>query len=223
MNQSSSEHSQPGRLIMPAKQTRSREQAERIIAAGLELLTVSDFEALNVEQISDKAGCCPATLYRRFADKDALLTVLAERISRQIVTEMSEALVDGHDDAESLQDVVTRLVAYHVRLYRKYDALMRAMLIRRLKRQESSTPMHDAGKEIVARALETAKKFKPKHVPADVFARRFRVAMDMVNGSLIRSIIFQQDPSYLNDDSIIREMSRVMTASLVDPCRSDQG
>lgn len=208
-------------LVMPAKQTRSRAQAERIIAAGIELLAETDFEALSVEQITDRAGCSPATLYRRFKDKESLLTVLADRISLNIVNDMPRARLIGDRPLDNLEDIVERLVGYHVGLYRKYSGLMRAMLVRRLRQQGLDAPMHQVGLKMIEQALNDAKRFRPENIPCETFEYNFRAAMQMVNGTLIRSIIFPQGPLYLSHDAMIHELTR-MVMSFIQSHEAEQ-
>ena len=59
--------------ILPAKQARSRATLERLLKATTEILEEGGLEAATLPRIAARARLSPATVYRRFPDKDALL------------------------------------------------------------------------------------------------------------------------------------------------------
>jgi AcrR family transcriptional regulator len=65
-------------LIAP-KQKRSREMAERVLAATMRLLRRSDFQALAMADIAREAGVSVGAIYTRFPTKERLLCFLADR------------------------------------------------------------------------------------------------------------------------------------------------
>ncbi len=62
------------------KQDRSRETEARLIAASLNLLRKGGLEAFTVPALAAEAGVAVGTLYRRFADKAALLQQVFEAL-----------------------------------------------------------------------------------------------------------------------------------------------
>ncbi len=62
----------------PANQQRSQEKKERILAAMDTLLRRKDFSDIGINDIADKAGVSPATIYQRFQNRDAAASILLE-------------------------------------------------------------------------------------------------------------------------------------------------
>src|ERR1700733_5106492 len=55
------------------KQARSRATAERLLAAAIRVVDEVGLEGATVPRIAAAADVAPASVYRRYADKDALL------------------------------------------------------------------------------------------------------------------------------------------------------
>jgi AcrR family transcriptional regulator len=64
---------------LPAKQARSRKSLERLLDAAEEVLKKHGLEGATVPRIAAQAGLSPASVYRRFPDKDALMRAVALR------------------------------------------------------------------------------------------------------------------------------------------------
>src|ERR1700689_5385215 len=65
---------------LPAHQARSRESLARLLKAAAEVLNKDGLERATIPRIAAKAGLSPATIYRRFPDKDALLREVCLRM-----------------------------------------------------------------------------------------------------------------------------------------------
>ena len=61
-------------LVRPAKQARSRETRDRLLAVGRELLDRGGFEETHIADIVRDAGCSVGAFYQRFPDKEAFFT-----------------------------------------------------------------------------------------------------------------------------------------------------
>ncbi|MGD2131767.1 MAG: TetR/AcrR family transcriptional regulator [Maricaulaceae bacterium] len=62
--------------VKPARQKRSRETHDKLVAALEELLKTKEFDAITIAELAERAGVSTAAIYRRFANKDALIPVL---------------------------------------------------------------------------------------------------------------------------------------------------
>ena len=71
-------------MVHKPQQKRSRDTQNRILAALEHLLEEHFFEQITTRQLSKEAGVAPATLYRRFQDKKALLPALYERYDQRL-------------------------------------------------------------------------------------------------------------------------------------------
>ena len=65
--------------MTPAKQDRSRQTAERIVAAALDLLGDRSFDQMKVTEIAARAGISVGGFYARFSSKDAVIDYLNAR------------------------------------------------------------------------------------------------------------------------------------------------
>jgi AcrR family transcriptional regulator len=72
----------PPRLL-PPQQQRSRDSYERLLVAGLELLESDGLEGFTIAAVAKRAGVGTGLVYRRFADKNALLGALFLRSSQR--------------------------------------------------------------------------------------------------------------------------------------------
>lgn len=64
---------------MPKFTRRATERPEEILAAALESFTSTGFTASRMEEIAARAGVTAGTIYRYFANKEALVTALVDR------------------------------------------------------------------------------------------------------------------------------------------------
>lgn len=70
--------------ILPAKQARSRATLERLLKATAAVLEEGGLDAATLPRIAARARLSPATVYRRFPDKDALLQETFRRFFEEI-------------------------------------------------------------------------------------------------------------------------------------------
>lgn len=80
------------RSLVP-QQARSRESLRRLLKATIEVLGQHGVDGATIPRIAQHAGLSPGAIYRRFADKDALLETailhVLERQEEQLHTAMS--------------------------------------------------------------------------------------------------------------------------------------
>src|ERR1700758_2683310 len=75
------------------RQARSRATADRLLEATFALLSESGLEGAVIPRIAERAGVSAANIYRRFADKDALVraTILQALRASQAANEATLA------------------------------------------------------------------------------------------------------------------------------------
>ncbi len=76
--------------INPPKQVRSRETQLTLMNASLMLFREHGFDTVTVSDIALQAGVSPATIYRRFSDKEGLLHAVHEYFTQQALDLMAE-------------------------------------------------------------------------------------------------------------------------------------
>ncbi|HLW54089.1 MAG TPA: helix-turn-helix domain-containing protein [Candidatus Angelobacter sp.] len=74
----------PKKKTLEPQQERSRESLEKLLRAAIEVLGQHGIEGATIPRIAHHAGLTPGSVYRRFADKDALLeTAILRLLERQ--------------------------------------------------------------------------------------------------------------------------------------------
>ncbi|MGN6526082.1 MAG: TetR/AcrR family transcriptional regulator [Burkholderiaceae bacterium] len=149
------------------RQARSRATADRLLAATFALLCESGLEGAVIPRIAERAGVSAANIYRRFADKDALVraTILHALRASQAHNEsqLARLLVRA-----TLADSARRLVALLLEQYRRQPRLMRA-LVRFLEQDGDAGFVREArallraNADLAARALLAAHRDEIAH------------------------------------------------------------
>ncbi len=118
--------------IMPTKslapqQERSRQTLACLLAATIEVLDRHGLEATTVPRIAEAANVAPASVYRRFADKDALVreAILTTLQSSSVVVKQSFAKAKFQD--RTIQDASRSIVKLVFRQYREHPKLLAAI------------------------------------------------------------------------------------------------
>lgn len=114
----------PG-LVAP-QQERSRASLARLLAATVALLEKEGLEGATIPRIAAAAGVAPASIYRRFRDRDALFrAALMDVLERSAVA--SEKTLRRESFSEStFEGVVRRIVGITLHQYRASPGLLRA-------------------------------------------------------------------------------------------------
>lgn len=77
------------------KQERARESRDRILDAAAHLFAERGIPNVSTNRIADHAGMSIGSLYRYFADKDAIIEVLRTRLMRQLEEGFTTAVLSG--------------------------------------------------------------------------------------------------------------------------------
>jgi AcrR family transcriptional regulator len=92
--------------VREPRQRRTREQWERILDAGVQLVEKGGYEAFTIAALCDAAGVPPRALYARAATKDALFLAVYERGMAKV---HAGEVVFADRDAWDLADPLTRI------------------------------------------------------------------------------------------------------------------
>ena len=113
--------------VLPARQERSRETLARLLQATLRTLEDHGLDGATIPRIARSAGVAPASVYRRFRDRDALYrAAFMTTLERSAEASQAALQLDQFADA-SLDGVVSRLVELTMAQYRAWPGLMRAL------------------------------------------------------------------------------------------------
>lgn len=113
--------------VLEPQQQRSRDTVDRLLAATVKALDQDGLEGAVVPKIAALAGVAPASIYRRFPDKDALLREAFLHLLRSSNTGNRE-----HLHTMLLRDTLEASAAQLMELlfaqYRRHPRLMRALM-----------------------------------------------------------------------------------------------
>jgi AcrR family transcriptional regulator len=109
-------------------QARSKETATRLLEAAEQVLEKRGIKGASVPEIALRAGVSPASIYRRFIDKDGLLREVFERFFERAIKANDVALHPARWKVTSLQKSVCALVAGMVAAYSQRPGLLRAVV-----------------------------------------------------------------------------------------------
>jgi AcrR family transcriptional regulator len=135
------------KLVHKPKQDRSKDTQERLLTALESLLEERFFEQITIRDIALRAELSPATIYRRFQNKEALLPVLYERYNHSLEKWASSIWqgkrLEEHCDLKSRIDWV---VQEHVRFYKEFAHILRTVYIYNRLHGEISLPSLDVSR-----------------------------------------------------------------------------
>ena len=110
------------------QQERSRQTASRLLQAAEEILEERGLEKAAVPDIARRAGVSPASIYRRFKDKDSLLREVFERFFDCTIQANAATLQPEQWRGRTLEESVTALVSGMVAAYSQKPGLLRAVI-----------------------------------------------------------------------------------------------
>jgi len=116
------------------RQERSRKTLDLLLQATLRVLDNEGLEACTIPRVAADAGVSPATIYRRFADKDALLRAAFLHVIE--TNTPNQAGLEKELLRPTLQETAERIVTGLLRQYRTHPHLHRA----RAQFLETQTP-----------------------------------------------------------------------------------
>lgn len=116
-----------GRDVFAPKQQRSRDTVTRLLKATTDTLDMHGLDDATIPRIAGAAGVAPASVYRRFRDRDALIrAALMHALEQSAAANQATLRLEAFTE-RTLEGVVGRLVALTLAQYRERPGLMRAL------------------------------------------------------------------------------------------------
>ncbi|MFO7275581.1 MAG: TetR/AcrR family transcriptional regulator [Pseudomonadota bacterium] len=190
------------RWSLPAKQARSRETRERLIAAGFRLLRRKTFDELSVAEIARAAGCSVGAFYVRFADKDHFFLALIDRFRARRQAALEEMYARTTPETV-VHDAVRReyaIVGEHLNLWRA--ALKRGMKDPGFWEIFRATGRRATDRFLEYRAACLGRALTEREI-ADI-----RFAFQVVRGTINNTIVNAPGPLSADDPEFLPQLER---------------
>jgi len=110
------------------KQARSRKTHDQLIAAARDILNERGLDAATVPRVADRAGLSPASVYRRFPSKDALMRAVLLGTLESLDANAAAKLTPELAQRYSLRQFAEMAVRNSLAHQRKNGKMLRALL-----------------------------------------------------------------------------------------------
>ncbi len=151
------------------QQQRSREMLARLLKATIAVLEQHGLSGATIPRVAAAAGVAPASVYRRFRDRDALYrAAFLEALETSAEADPPREWPTG-PEILTLDDAVAAIVAVLSRSYREHPGLLRAVV--RFIETDSDLAFRQRALELVAknyrRASDALLRFRDQIAHAD--------------------------------------------------------
>jgi AcrR family transcriptional regulator len=202
------------------QQARSRDTERRLLDAAEAVLVKYGAEGTTLPRIAREAGVAPATVYRRFRDKEALMAAVFRRFAERSSAGTREAFNPESVRSLGLTQFATNVVQNMVRGFRASAPLTRAaMRYAELNpRLEAVRETGDSEARSFQQMVDTFRMWRDEiHRPDPEQAIRFAF---LVVASMLRDLItfdrmrLMQRVVAVDDELLARELPRVFLSCL---------
>jgi len=202
----------------PPQQQRSRQTLERLLKACVRTLDRDGLEGCTLPRIAVEAGVSPATVYRRFADKDALLCAAFLDILQRS-NDANRENVPKSILRPTLEETAERLVDSLIRQYRTHPRLLRALSL--FVDTHAGSDFSNEARQLIANNLQLVSAVLLKHRKSIRHPNPQRaVSFAVLNvTSSIETIVFDGNSLWqvtlpLDDAKLSAELTRSLIAYL---------
>jgi AcrR family transcriptional regulator len=210
-------------LVAP-QQGRSRASLARLLAATVAMLDKEGLEGATIPRIAAAAGAAPASIYRRFRDRDALLrAALTDVLERSAVASEKTLRRESFSDW-TLEGAVRRIVAITVQDYHTKPGLLRALA--RFVETDSDERFRKSALETIATTFKRAEEILlafPKEIAHRDKRRAVRFALltmaTVVEVRALEVISMWHELMPMSDRQLIEELTRTMLNYLTSDAR----
>ena len=113
----------------PPQQVRSRKSLRRMLDAAEVVLDKHGLDGATLRRIAAHAGLAPATVYRRFPDKDALMGAVFSRASERNAEELAKPLDREQIRKMGIRNFSRQWIRAMIQGYRTRTGLVRASVL----------------------------------------------------------------------------------------------
>src|SRR5690349_17937241 len=189
-------------------QERSRAMVEQILDAATRVLATSGYGQMSTNRVADEAEVSVGSLYRYFADKDEIFQVLRDRVTTQIMGDLTDAIAvaAGRPAYEGVRGVVSALVSS----LHQNQAVIRA-LVNEVPMGTQSNVLPEIERGLAQFTRIYAVQQLP-NVPRAELDARIYLAMGITLNSCLR--IALEKPDDLDEDHLIDLVAGMLALGL---------
>lgn len=198
---------------LPARQARSRDLRDRLLASARVLVDGGDFAGMSMAQIARAAGCSVGVLYQRFKDKDALFDSVVQIALDEALERQRASLARERYDGRSLEETIALCVADYLEFVRQHEGLVRALYQRTLINAREWIPLRGAAYTMVLSWVDAIVRCAGR-AGDEVFHRRAMVSFQFLSGALVHAVLVQPIVIGLHDEGLQAWLTEMMTGMI---------
>jgi AcrR family transcriptional regulator len=204
-------------LQFPPLQQRTRESVERILTAGVQIMTEADIDALTVAEVAQRAGVSIPAIYRRFGNKDELLVVLVDHAMQKVEADQTAVFTGEHWDNLPTGELVKAAVNAVASVIEHHGPLLRTLILHGPSdariRERGSAGAKQFGDQFTAMLL--TRRTDLQHGDPDLAAQ---MCFSIIYDALIRRLAF--GPTFESRHPIelrtfVQQLGEICTAYLL--------
>lgn len=205
----------------PPKQQRSRETLARLLEATIKVVKVHGLSGTTIPRIAQAAKVAPASVYRRFRDKESLLrAAFLDALERS--SAVNAAAIPPLVKGRTIEWIAGSIARSLIEQYRAQPALMRAM-VRFVEGDDDQAFRERAMSLIVANAqvlVDTIVKGFRKHIrhknPRRAVTFVILVMANVVETRALEEFSLWHTMLPLSDDELVAELKHLFLAYLLE-------
>lgn len=180
--------------VRPISQKRAEDTRDKLIEAAEEVFAEKGYTGARINDITERAGMSPASVYVRFKDKDGLFNAVLDRFRDQ-----AGAMIGHFFDGSALDGIATESAIHATILdnavkFSQHAGIIRATLQRAMSEPETMERFLRLRQTLIDHISEFVARRQPDENIAAIKAR-MADALDAIYGALIMRVIFQGDRS----------------------------
>jgi len=197
------------------QQARSRESVERLMKAAREILNEKGIEGATVPRVAARAGLSPASVYRRFPDKDALMRAVILAMLETLDAATATGLTSELAERLSLHAFAETMVRQSLATERRNAKMLRAM--HQFIVSHPNVAFKKKAAELNARSIQRVADFllsKRREMNHPDLAKALPFALMLVGFMIQEIVVFDALPGVPDprlpktDDELIEELVR---------------
>lgn len=202
--------------VLPAHQSRSREQRDRLLKAGERVFASRGFWESHVSEIVKEANCSVGSFYCRFRDKEALFLALQQDMHARSLANIGKFFANPIGEKSSLTSIFFHLIDNTAREAIKIKGYYRALFEISLRGRNVWSLMRELEEYQAVCFEKLLRKRGAKNLSAD-FVPNVAFAIRMASGSQVSMMLHGAGPYSFDDPRATAQLTRSLMAVAAMP------